>query len=118
MACGRLASSRWREAGDAAGLEGDLSPQRFGRKEWRMAALLVGGGLATGPNRSLSRLRRLAPAASRQRPDSAIESRALAHRTIFSTRQGRFGFGPLRRPKLARFSPPSNYVGDRLPVCG
>src|SRR5206468_9783996 len=78
MACGRLASSRWREAGDAAGLERDLSPQRFGRKEWRMAALLVGRGLAAGPSGPLSRLCRLAQAASRQRPDPALESRALA----------------------------------------
>src|SRR5207249_4038279 len=108
MACGGLASSRWREADDTAGLERDLSPQRFGRRERGMAALLAGRGLATGSSGSLPRLRRLAQAASRQRPDSAIESRALAHRTIFSTRQGRFGFGPLRRPKLARISPPSN----------
>ncbi len=58
-------SGEWPACWLVADLERDLSPQRFGRKEWRMAALLVGRGLATGPNRSLSRLCRLAQAASR-----------------------------------------------------
>jgi SRSO17 transposase len=72
------------------------SEQRSERADRRLASMLVGGRLAGRPTRSLPLVCRLAQAAPKQRPEPAPKPRALAHRAVFSARQGRLGPGPLR----------------------
>src|SRR5271157_3252617 len=112
----RLGDGRRANPAHASGLARGFSATRLAPGGGRTGKSLAGGRLAGGGPRTLSLLLGPSPPTAHQSPLPETEPLPLAHRTILPALQGGLGFGPLRRPFLARLSSSSGAFRRGLPI--